>query len=141
MSTGNQSRTELRKWLAPPNPSINHNTAHDAQHDGTANWFIQGHTFDEWKTNGSLLWIRGNRMLFLPRQTFVTANRLFDSGLWQEYPLVRSYTIIPVVGNLYSCQVRPSSRKSSIFENRYQLSSRTTISTSRMLPNETSGAC
>ncbi|KAI0270078.1 hypothetical protein BGY98DRAFT_1190151 [Russula aff. rugulosa BPL654] len=56
----NQSRTELRRWLAPPNPSINHNTAHDTQHNGTANWFIQGPTFDEWRTNGSLLWIRGN---------------------------------------------------------------------------------
>ncbi|KAI0270079.1 hypothetical protein BGY98DRAFT_278745 [Russula aff. rugulosa BPL654] len=56
----NQSRTELRQWLAPPDPSINHYTAHDTQHDGTANWFIQGRTFDGWKTNGSLLWIRGN---------------------------------------------------------------------------------
>ncbi|KAI0274204.1 hypothetical protein BGY98DRAFT_1188657 [Russula aff. rugulosa BPL654] len=55
-----QSREKLRTWLAPPNPSVNHNTAHDTQHDGTANWFIQGPTFDEWKTNGSLLWIRGN---------------------------------------------------------------------------------
>ncbi|KAF8500753.1 ankyrin repeat-containing domain protein [Russula emetica] len=56
----NQSRKELRQWLAPPNPSINHNTACNTQHDGTAEWFIQGSTFDQWKTNGSLLWIRGN---------------------------------------------------------------------------------
>jgi hypothetical protein len=24
-------------------------------------WFIQGSTFEEWKENGSLLWVRGNR--------------------------------------------------------------------------------
>src|SRR6266849_10037143 len=82
MFTGNQSRAELRQWLAPPNPSINHNTAHDTQHDGTANWFIQGRTFDGWKANGSLLWIRGNRMLLLPCHTFMTANCLsgFSAG-------------------------------------------------------------
>ncbi|KAI0274206.1 hypothetical protein BGY98DRAFT_1099124 [Russula aff. rugulosa BPL654] len=56
----NQSRERLRAWLAPPNPSINHNTAHGTQHDGTANWFFQSRTFDGWRTNGSLLWIRGN---------------------------------------------------------------------------------
>ena len=92
--TGNQSRTELRRWLASPNPSINHNTAHDTQHDGTANWFIQGPTFDEWKTSGSLLWIRGNRMLQFPCHAFVTTNGLsgFSAGagksiLW--YVIIR----------------------------------------------------
>ena len=63
-------------WLAPPNPSINHNTARATQHDGTAEWFISGSTFDEWKTDGSLLWIRGNRMLIRPFHTFMIANRL-----------------------------------------------------------------
>jgi hypothetical protein len=59
--TGNQSRENLRRWLEPPDPSINHNIACDLQHDGTATWLIQGSIFEEWKTNGSLLWIRGNR--------------------------------------------------------------------------------
>ena len=63
MLTENQSREHLRTWLAPPNPSINHNTACGTQHDGTAKWFIHGGTFDEWKKSGSLLWIRGNRKL------------------------------------------------------------------------------
>src|SRR5712691_1582068 len=82
MFTGNQSRAELRQWLAPPNPSINHNTAHDTQHDGTANWFIQGPTFDGWKTNASLLWIRGNRMLLLSCHSLATDNGLstFSAG-------------------------------------------------------------
>ncbi|KAI0249040.1 hypothetical protein BJV78DRAFT_728169 [Lactifluus subvellereus] len=56
----NQSRAELRRWLAPPDPSVNHNIACDLQHGGTATWFIQSSIFEEWKTNGSLLWIRGN---------------------------------------------------------------------------------
>jgi hypothetical protein len=61
--SGNQSREKLRSWLAPPNPSVNHNTACDAHHDGTAQWFVQGSTFGDWKKDGSLLWIRGNRKL------------------------------------------------------------------------------
>jgi len=51
------------KHGSPPNPSVNHNVARDTHHDGTATWFTQGSTFEEWKKNGSLLWIRGNRAL------------------------------------------------------------------------------
>ena len=74
---------ELRQWLDPPNPTINHNTACRTHHDGTAKWFIRrSSTFDEWKTNGSLLWIHGIRMLLLPRHTFLIANGLsgFSAG-------------------------------------------------------------
>jgi len=56
----NQLQEKLRTWLSPPDPSINHNTAHKTQHSGTATWLIEGDTFREWKKNGSLLWIRGN---------------------------------------------------------------------------------
>jgi hypothetical protein len=59
------SKEKLRTWLSPPDPSINHNTACATQHEGTARWFIQGSTFREWRENGSLLWIRGNRV-FIP---------------------------------------------------------------------------
>ncbi|KAH9999678.1 hypothetical protein BJV74DRAFT_166914 [Russula compacta] len=55
-----QSREKLRAWLCPPNSSINHNTACETQHSGTASWFIRGDTFQQWKKNGSLLWMRGN---------------------------------------------------------------------------------
>jgi len=55
-----QLQEKVRTWLSPPDPSINHHNARKAQHGGTANWFIQGPTFQEWKKNGSLLWIRGN---------------------------------------------------------------------------------
>jgi len=76
--TGNQSREQLRTWLASPNPSINHNTAGGTQHNGTAKWFIHGGTFDEWKKNGSLLWIRGNRKLFSPCPPLMTAKGFSD---------------------------------------------------------------
>ena len=98
---GNQSREKLRTWLAPPNPSINHNTACDIHHDGTAKWFVQGSTFDDWKKDGSLLWIRGNRTLLLSNflQQF---NHLFGvSGVWKECSFVRSFMSFPVTGILY----------------------------------------
>ena len=68
----NHSREKLRTWLSPPNPSVNHNTACDIHHDGTANWFVQGSTFDDWKKDGSLLWIRGNRKTLLSYRSPIT---------------------------------------------------------------------
>jgi hypothetical protein len=57
----NQIRRELRSWLSPPDPSINFNTASDAHHEGTALWFIEGDSFNDWKASGSLLWLHGKR--------------------------------------------------------------------------------
>ncbi|KAH9080612.1 hypothetical protein EDB83DRAFT_999443 [Lactarius deliciosus] len=54
------ARSDLRRWISPPNPSVNHNLACDTHHNGTTTWFSQCNAFDEWKNNGSLLWIRGN---------------------------------------------------------------------------------
>lgn len=62
-STERQLRAELRKWLNPPNPSINHNAACATQHAGTATWFTKGVAFSKWKNDNTLLWIRGNRTL------------------------------------------------------------------------------
>jgi hypothetical protein len=58
-----QLRESFHQWLSPPDPSINYNTARDAYHDGTAVWFTQSHTFQDWKTSGygSLFWIHGKR--------------------------------------------------------------------------------
>ena len=59
---GDQLQERFRRWLSPPDPSINHNTARKAHHEGTAEWFIHGDTFAEWKsTTGSVLWIHGKR--------------------------------------------------------------------------------
>ena len=63
--TGKQLQHKLRTWLSPPDSSINYNNACKMQHTGTAMWFIQGSTFQDWKKNGSLLWIRGNRAFLL----------------------------------------------------------------------------
>ena len=64
---GNQPRDQLLprllRWLLPSDPSTNHNVTRKAHFDGTAQWFIQGSIFDQWKSTGSLLWIRGKRML------------------------------------------------------------------------------
>ncbi|KAH9966341.1 hypothetical protein BGW80DRAFT_734307 [Lactifluus volemus] len=59
-SNRDQLQESFRRWLSPPDPSVNDNLARDAHHEGTAEWFIQGDTFQEWKQTGSLLWIRGN---------------------------------------------------------------------------------
>ncbi|KAH9177996.1 hypothetical protein EDB89DRAFT_1810093, partial [Lactarius sanguifluus] len=56
---GNELRKDLRKWIAPPDPSVNYNTASDAHHEGTAAWCTKGDTLANWKTYGSLLWIHG----------------------------------------------------------------------------------
>ncbi|KAH9983786.1 hypothetical protein BJV74DRAFT_988860, partial [Russula compacta] len=55
----NQLRQDLRRWLSPPDPSINHNIACGVHHEGTATWFFRGSIFNQWKSTGSLLWIYG----------------------------------------------------------------------------------
>ncbi|KAF8486223.1 hypothetical protein DFH94DRAFT_175659 [Russula ochroleuca] len=59
-----QLREKIQKWLSPPDPSINHNTACEAHHNGTATWFLEGPIYNNWKTTGSLLWTHGNRTAF-----------------------------------------------------------------------------
>ena len=61
--TGNQLRQDLRRWLSPPDPAINHNIACGAHRKQTAEWFFQGSIFAEWKSSGSLLWLHGKRTL------------------------------------------------------------------------------
>ncbi|KAN0129332.1 hypothetical protein V8E53_012816 [Lactarius tabidus] len=52
-------RNDLRKWIAPPDPSVNYNVASRAHQEGTAGWCTKGITVADWKTSGSLLWIHG----------------------------------------------------------------------------------
>ena len=59
--TGDQLRDSLFRWLSPPDPSTNHNTASRAHHDGTAQWFFQGSIFNQWKSTGDFLWVHGKR--------------------------------------------------------------------------------
>ncbi|KAH9165412.1 hypothetical protein EDB89DRAFT_2076826 [Lactarius sanguifluus] len=55
----NQLRRDLRKWLSPPDPSINYNTACGAHHNGTATWFTRCDAFNGWGASGGLLWVHG----------------------------------------------------------------------------------
>ncbi|KAH9009290.1 hypothetical protein EDB85DRAFT_1435821 [Lactarius pseudohatsudake] len=55
----NELRKDLRRWVAPPDPSVNFNTASGAHHEGTAAWCTEGITLADWKASGSLLWIHG----------------------------------------------------------------------------------
>ena len=67
MPTASQMRQSMiTKWLSPPDPSINFNTARNTKHKGTTVWFTQGDVFTDWKKSGSLLWINGKRTLFCP---------------------------------------------------------------------------
>jgi hypothetical protein len=58
-----QPSEEIQRWLSPPDPLTNHNMVSQARHKGTAEWFFQANTFKKWKSEGSLLWIHGKRML------------------------------------------------------------------------------
>jgi hypothetical protein len=63
MVIGKQIRQDLRRWLSPPDSSINHNVARKAHYKGTASWFFQGGIFNKWRSSPSLLWIHGKRIL------------------------------------------------------------------------------
>jgi hypothetical protein len=87
--TGHELRKDLRKWIAPPDPSVNYNTASGAHHKGTAAWCTQGNTLAEWKISGTLLWIHGKRTCLVAfRVLFVTNCSCIDSRLGEEYPQV-----------------------------------------------------
>ena len=85
---GDRLREKIQKWLSPPDPSINHNTACEAHHDGTAAWFLEGPIYNEWKETGSLLWAYGNRTVFLICSTLTADGLWFYSGIRQEHSLV-----------------------------------------------------
>ena len=88
--TGNRLRQDIRAWLSPPDPSVNFNIASDARHEGTASWFTQSRTFNDWKVSGSLMWVHGKRIfsLFLCLLLLLICLR-FYSGLWEERLYVR----------------------------------------------------
>src|SRR6266849_3741198 len=88
--TGNQLRDQFLRWLLPSGPPTNHNIARKAHPNGTAQWFIKGKVFNHWKSTGTLLWIRGKRVLLL---TFTIRQPLtmpcFFSRFREKCPLVR----------------------------------------------------
>jgi hypothetical protein len=90
--TGNELCKDLRKWIAPPDPSVNYNAASGAHHEGTAAWCTEGNTLANWKTSGSLLWIHGKRTYPIP--VLVLFNHAwFYSWLWEEYSQVCDFLL------------------------------------------------
>ena len=63
--TGDNLQKDIFGWLSAPDPWTNHHAACESCHPGTAEWFIRGNTFPEWRTSevpGSLLWVHGKRL-------------------------------------------------------------------------------
>ena len=60
---GDELQKNIRQWLSPPDPWVNHIIARKYQHSGTGAWWIQHDTFSDWKYSGpsSLLCIYGKR--------------------------------------------------------------------------------
>jgi hypothetical protein len=84
---GNELREKLRRWLSPPDPSTNHNSARKVHHEGTSTWFFQGGMFREWMSSPSLLWIHGKRTshrlsLYPSRGTHIFVAGSGKSVLW-----------------------------------------------------------
>src|SRR5258708_193760 len=66
--TGDNLQQDIFKWLSPPDHWNTHHSTCKLRHPGSAEWFIKGNTFSEWKSSDdpvSLLWVRGNRA-FMP---------------------------------------------------------------------------
>jgi len=59
LKSDSESR-RMRDWLSPPDPSINHNKALEQRHPGTGRWFLDSHTFTDFK-RGQVrsLWLHG----------------------------------------------------------------------------------
>jgi archaellum component FlaC len=89
--TGDQIRKDLRNWLSPPDPSVNYNIASDAHHEGTAMWFMESDTFNNWKASDSMLWIYGKRTSPALCSFDLALIDLFYSWLWEECTQVRHF--------------------------------------------------
>ena len=100
--TGNEVRKDLRKWIAPPDPSLNYNAAWAAHHEGTAAWCTEGSPLADWRTSGSLLWIHGKRTHPITVPVLILTNDPWpgiDSWLWEKYSQVRyrPQSCVPII--------------------------------------------
>ncbi|KAF8334571.1 ankyrin repeat-containing domain protein [Amanita rubescens] len=51
---------KFKKWLAVPDPSINHNIAREKHHKGTCQWLLDDKRYISWKEqSNSFMWING----------------------------------------------------------------------------------
>ena len=114
---GDNLQESISRWLSTPDPWKNHHAASKSRHSGTAEWFIEGNTFLEWKTSempGSLLWVHGKRLL-IPRFCGSTETKIsfwFRSGRWKKRVLVCEIFMFSSRENL-SCSSAPQPSKTS----------------------------
>lgn len=56
----------IHRWLLPPDPSSNHNTARRKWQPKTGTWFIDGDSFPGWRIRpNTFLWLHGIRESFM----------------------------------------------------------------------------
>jgi len=95
-----QLRESIHKWLFLPDPSLNHNIARGAHHEGTTAWFFEK-IFRKWKPvpktteTGSLLWIYGKRASCSTASPTTSDSNCISSWFRQEHPMVRGSFINP----------------------------------------------
>ena len=115
---GNQLRVCTRKWLAPPDPSTNHNIACGTHHKKTATWFFQGRIYQEWRSTGSLLWIHGKR-LSPPLSNLILSDTVLScSWFWEKCHLVRRFNQFLSDVTDAACQFHGDPRYSSDVQSR-----------------------
>lgn len=61
LSLLDKRKEEILDWVCKADPSINHENTISKREDGTCNWFLQNSDFQKWKTDASVLWIKGER--------------------------------------------------------------------------------
>jgi hypothetical protein len=55
-----QRQTDVKRWLLPPDPSINYNKALEERQESTGLWLLQNPAYVSWKTRQpSALWLHG----------------------------------------------------------------------------------
>ena len=57
-----EMKDAINKWLDPPDLATSLNLVRQARHKGTAQWFLNGSQYKQWKSSGTLFWIHGMRM-------------------------------------------------------------------------------
>jgi hypothetical protein len=84
-----QLQDKIHTWLSPPDPSTNHSIACSTHHKKTAAWFFQGRIYQEWKSNGSLLWVHGKRSSCSTSYSIPLTVSCHRSRIWKKCSLVR----------------------------------------------------
>ncbi len=107
--TGDDLQRHVIKWLSPPDYWNNHHSTYKLRHPGSAEWFIQGNTFSEWKSSDvpvSLLWVHGKRA-FLPSSYALVETEIlvFQSGRGKKRTLVRRTSDVLVSGTYRASQL------------------------------------